>query len=69
MKRLVIGLINLYRSFVSPFLRPSCRFEPTCSQYALEAVERYGVLRGSWLAARRLVKCNPFHPGGHDPVL
>ncbi|HUW66109.1 MAG TPA: membrane protein insertion efficiency factor YidD [Spirochaetia bacterium] len=68
MKKLVMALIIIYRKLVSPFFPPSCRFEPTCSQYALEAVDRYGVVRGGWLAARRLVKCHPFHPGGHDPV-
>ncbi|HEU5169589.1 MAG TPA: membrane protein insertion efficiency factor YidD [Gemmatimonadales bacterium] len=62
------GLIRGYQRFVSPGLPPVCRFTPSCSQYALEAVTRHGALRGCWLAARRLVRCHPFHPGGFDPV-
>ncbi|MFL5449461.1 MAG: membrane protein insertion efficiency factor YidD [Gemmatimonadales bacterium] len=60
--------IRGYQLFLSPLLPPSCRFTPSCSQYALEAVTRHGALRGSWLAARRLARCHPFHPGGFDPV-
>ena len=60
--------IRAYRRFVSPLLPHACRFYPSCSQYALEAVEKHGALRGGWLAARRLLKCQPFHPGGYDPV-
>jgi hypothetical protein len=67
-RRLLAGLIRAYQRFLSPALPPSCRFHPSCSQYALEAVTRYGALRGSWLAARRLARCHPFHPGGFDPV-
>ena len=66
--RLIATLIRGYQRFLSPALPPSCRFHPSCSQYALEAVTRYGALRGSWLAARRLARCHPFHPGGFDPV-
>jgi putative membrane protein insertion efficiency factor len=67
--RLVLAtLIRAYQRLLSPLLPPSCRFYPSCSQYALEAVTRHGALRGSWLAARRLVRCHPFHPGGFDPV-
>jgi uncharacterized protein len=62
------GLIRAYQVVVSPALPAACRFTPSCSQYALEAVRRHGVLRGSWLAARRLGRCHPFHPGGFDPV-
>ncbi|HET9726479.1 MAG TPA: membrane protein insertion efficiency factor YidD [Gemmatimonadales bacterium] len=65
---MVAGLIRAYQRFLSPALPPSCRFHPSCSQYALEAVTRYGALRGSWLAVRRLARCHPFHPGGFDPV-
>ena len=65
---LLAALIRAYQRFVSPALPPSCRFHPSCSQYALEAVTRYGALKGSWLAARRLARCHPFHPGGFDPV-
>lgn len=61
-------LIRGYQRFISPALPPSCRFYPSCSQYTLEAVERYGVLKGGWLGVRRLVRCHPFNPGGHDPV-
>jgi uncharacterized protein len=61
-------LLNAYRRFVSPLLGPRCRFYPSCSAYALEAVQVHGALRGSWLAARRLSRCHPFHPGGLDPV-
>ncbi|MEJ2032605.1 MAG: membrane protein insertion efficiency factor YidD [Deltaproteobacteria bacterium] len=68
MKRLCLALIRLYQSCLSPLLPPSCRFYPTCSQYAFEAIECHGVLRGSWLALRRLGRCHPFHPGGFDPV-
>ncbi|MGH8267106.1 MAG: membrane protein insertion efficiency factor YidD [Steroidobacteraceae bacterium] len=68
MRTLIAGLIRLYQYAVSPLWGPVCRFYPSCSQYALEAVQRHGVLRGGWLAARRLVRCNPWHPGGFDPV-
>jgi len=64
----LILLLNGYRRFVSPLLAPRCRFYPSCSAYALEAVQLHGALRGSWLAARRLSRCHPFHAGGLDPV-
>jgi putative membrane protein insertion efficiency factor len=67
-RRLLAGLIRGYQTVLSPLLPPSCRFHPSCSQYALEAVTRHGALKGSWLAARRLARCHPFHPGGYDPV-
>lgn len=67
--RLLLMLpIRFYRRFISPNLPPACRFTPTCSQYALEAIERFGVLKGGFLAIRRILKCHPFHPGGYDPV-
>jgi putative membrane protein insertion efficiency factor len=61
-------LVGAYQRFVSPALPRTCRFAPTCSEYAREAVLRHGLLRGGWLTARRLLRCHPFHPGGYDPV-
>jgi uncharacterized protein len=66
--RLLVILLTGYRRFVSPLLGPRCRFYPSCSAYALEAVQVHGALRGSWLAVRRLSRCHPFHSGGLDPV-
>jgi len=66
--RLLIGLISGYRKFISPLLGPRCRFYPSCSAYALEAIQVHGAGRGIWLAIRRLGRCHPFHPGGLDPV-
>ncbi|MEF9970787.1 MAG: membrane protein insertion efficiency factor YidD [Oscillospiraceae bacterium] len=66
MKSVLLALIRFYRSHISPCFKPCCRFIPTCSQYALEAVEKYGAAKGSWLAAKRLAKCHPFHRGDHD---
>lgn len=68
MRWLLIGLVRLYRLLLSPILRPSCRFHPSCSAYALEALTRHGAARGSWLTARRLARCHPFCEGGIDPV-
>jgi hypothetical protein len=68
MKYLVLGLIRLYQRYVSPMTRPSCRYVPTCSQYAVESVSKYGALKGLWLAVRRISRCHPFHEGGYDPV-
>jgi len=66
--RLLMVLIGGYRRFISPMTGPHCRFVPSCSAYALDAVLEHGALRGSWLAVRRVVRCHPFHPGGLDPV-
>jgi len=63
----VAALIRVYQVLASPFPSP-CRFAPTCSTYALEAVRRHGVIRGGWLGVRRILRCHPFHPGGYDPV-
>lgn len=68
MKRAVLAMITVYRRFISPLKPASCRFTPTCSQYAYLAVERYGVLTGLWLALKRICRCHPFNPGGYDPV-
>lgn len=68
MKILLILLIKGYKTLISPLLPATCRFQPTCSGYAIEAIERFGALRGSWLAVRRILRCHPFHPGGYDPV-
>lgn len=67
--RVLLVLIRGYQRFVSPLLRPSCRFYPTCSEYAYEAVKKYGPGRGSYLAIRRLLRCHPLNPGGYDPVV
>ena len=68
MKTLMIALLRFYRYAISPMLGRNCRFHPTCSEYAIEAIQRHGALRGGWLAARRIGRCHPLHPGGHDPV-
>lgn len=68
MKKLCLMLIRFYQKGISPAKAPCCRFSPTCSAYALEAIERYGVLRGGWLALKRILRCNPFFKGGYDPV-
>jgi putative membrane protein insertion efficiency factor len=66
--RLLLGAIRAYQRWISPVRPPACRFTPSCSAYAVTAVERYGAVRGGWLATRRLLRCGPWHPGGHDPV-
>ena len=64
---LLVGAVRCYQVWISPLLGPTCRFTPTCSQYAIEAVRKYGALRGAWKATCRIARCHPFHPGGHDP--
>ena len=68
MKKAMLGAIRFYRGKISPLYPPRCRYIPTCSQYALEAVEKYGAVKGGWMAARRIARCHPFHKGGYDPV-
>ena len=68
MKKVIISCIKFYRKFISPLKRPSCRFYPTCSQYTLEAVEKYGALKGGFMGIKRILKCHPYNKGGYDPV-
>lgn len=68
MKRLLIVLLRVYQYAISPLMGRNCRFFPPCSEYAVEALERHGGARGSWLAAKRVCRCHPWHPGGFDPV-
>lgn len=66
--RVLVAVVKAYQAIVSPVLPPSCRFTPTCSSYTITSLERYGALRGGLLAARRILRCHPWNPGGHDPV-
>ncbi len=69
MKNVLIQIIKVYRKYISPLKgRPTCIYYPTCSQYAIEALEKYGVVKGTYLAVRRILRCHPFHKGGYDPV-
>lgn len=68
MKKLLMAIVRFYRREISPYKPPCCRFYPTCSAYALEAIEIHGALKGTYLAIRRVLRCNPFHEGGYDPV-
>lgn len=67
-KRIALWLIRFYQKFISPILPDSCIYIPTCSQYTVEAIEKYGVVKGCWLGFRRILRCHPFHAGGYDPV-
>jgi len=67
-RALLIGVLRAYKRVVSPFLPPACRFYPSCSEYAVQALVKHGILRGSMLSAKRLARCHPWHPGGVDPV-
>ena len=67
-KSILLFLIRCYRRFISPLVPPCCRFYPTCSTYAMQAIEKYGAAKGGWLAFKRIMRCHPFHDGGYDPV-
>ena len=68
MKAVALALIRFYKRFISPMLPPSCIYEPTCSVYTYQAIEKYGVFKGGWLGIKRIARGHPFHPGGYDPV-
>jgi len=68
MKRFALGMIRFYQVAISPHFPPTCRYVPTCSHYAVEAVDRYGAAKGLFLAVKRILRCHPLHPGGYDPV-
>lgn len=68
MRYIALGLIRFYQKFISPFLPSACRFYPSCSHYGYEAIAKYGLIKGGWLTIKRIGRCQPFHPGGYDPV-
>lgn len=68
MKRIALAFIRFYQKWISPALPPSCRYYPSCSAYTYTAIEKYGFLKGGWMGLKRICRCNPFFPGGHDPV-
>ncbi len=68
MRTIALKLIRFYQIAISPIFPPSCRYLPTCSEYGYEAIEKYGIIKGGWMAFRRILRCNPFRPGGYDPV-
>jgi putative membrane protein insertion efficiency factor len=68
MKPVALAMLRFYKRFISPLLPSACRFEPTCSVYMYQAVEKYGVIKGGWMGIKRIGRCHPFHPGGYDPV-
>ncbi len=67
-KKSMLVMLRFYKREISPMLPPCCRYTPTCSEYAMQAVEKYGAVKGGWLAAKRILRCHPFHEGGYDPV-
>ena len=67
-KKSALALLRFYKRQISPALPPACRYFPTCSEYAVQAIEKYGAAKGGWLAAKRVLRCNPFHKGGYDPI-
>jgi len=68
MKFFLIKLVKLYRKFISPIKPPTCRFYPTCSEYSLQSLEKYGAIKGSYISIKRILRCHPFNPGGYDPL-
>lgn len=68
MKTILIALVRMYQKYISPLLGSNCRFTPTCSAYAIQALEKYGAFKGSWLAIKRILRCHPFNKGGYDPL-
>jgi putative membrane protein insertion efficiency factor len=68
MRKFLIAFIRFYRYLISPFMANHCRYHPSCSHYAIEAIEKHGAIKGCWLSVKRLLRCHPFHPGGYDPV-
>lgn len=68
MKKFCLALIQFYKKAISPYLPDACRYTPTCSEYAMEAISKYGAWKGGWMAFKRILRCNPFHKGGYDPV-
>lgn len=68
MRTVIMGMIRFYQLIISPLTPPTCRYHPTCSAYALEAIKKYGSVYGSWLAIKRFIRCGPWHPGGYDPL-
>jgi len=68
MKKILIFIIKIYQNVISPYTKPSCRFQPTCSNYSIDAIKTHGFFKGTYLSIRRILKCHPFHAGGYDPV-
>ncbi|MDF2503227.1 MULTISPECIES: membrane protein insertion efficiency factor YidD [Clostridium] len=68
MQKIILSMIKFYRKYISLLKRPCCRFYPTCSMYAMDAITKYGVLKGGYMSIKRILRCNPFNPGGYDPV-
>lgn len=68
MRKILIGIIRIYQYAISPYLPPHCRYTPSCSSYAVEALGRFGILRGGWMALKRIARCHPWHEGGYDPL-
>ncbi|MCT4633328.1 MAG: membrane protein insertion efficiency factor YidD [Firmicutes bacterium] len=68
MKKICIFMVKFYQKYISPLKKPSCRFYPTCSEYTLQALEKYGAFKGTYLGLKRILKCHPFHSGGYDPL-